>query len=107
MYKYPFIVSIFMGMSACVSMTPGVQKQAGGNFTVECSPLEEQVCQRKAEQQCMPNNIKILKTEVVKKYSNSSVISENAFGLNDTDLGTFQTPKHRVDVLVATVRCDI
>ncbi len=93
-----------IALTGCITSVPGVQNQSDGRFKVECSPFEEQVCQRKAEKKCTPNPIRVLGTQIVKKYSSSSVISDNAIGLND-HIG-MQAPKHQIEVLVATFRCD-
>ncbi len=106
MQKLLSFVILTMIITGCIASVPGVQSQGGGSFKVECSPLEEKVCQRKAEKKCAPNPIVVVNTQIVKKYSSSSLISDNAIGLNDPASEGMQPPKHKVEVLVATFRCN-
>lgn len=106
MQKLLFSLFLSVMLTGCFSSTPGVQNQGDGTFKVECSPFEEKACQKKAEKKCAPNPIKVLNTQIIKKYSSSTVVSDNAIGLNDNALQEMQAPKYKTEVLVATFTCN-
>ncbi len=86
MQKMLLVFGLLMLNACSFNITPGVQKEGGGVYTVQCSPLESGVCQTKAQKECAKQgkNIKVISTDTVKKYGTSSVETHAAgFGMQE------------------------